>query len=269
MQREKLAGRYKTKTEDRDVTLRLYGGDQEMRIRQEIVLGMGGTNLLTRALGLNPTIYHMNEGHSAFLILELIKNIIRDKQVSFDVARDIASSKTVFTTHTPVPAGNDIFPLDLVDKYFKDFWPRLGLDREEFLRLGMKPSQILEPGFNMGILALKVAGKKNGVSKLHGAVSRELFGDVFPIEVAVLSGVGSYVDSPSHGGIDELGRQRVGVDERPAAGYAVGRGRGVLGEHVHSVAGLDDADVDGICAVLSGHVRLSVSPCGRACGSGP
>ena len=90
----------KNNPEDRDVTLRLYGGDQEMRIRQEIVLGMGGTNLLTRALGLNPTIYHMNEGHSAFLILELIKNIIRDKQVSFEVARDIASSKTVFTTHT-------------------------------------------------------------------------------------------------------------------------------------------------------------------------
>ena len=187
----------KNNPEDRDVTLRLYGGDQEMRIRQEIVLGMGGTNLLTRALGLNPTIYHMNEGHSAFLILELIKNIIRDKQVSFDVARDIASSKTVFTTHTPVPAGNDIFPLDLVDKYFKDFWPRLGLDREEFLRLGMKPSQILEPGFNMGILALKVAAKKNGVSKLHGAVSRELFGDVWP-DIAANESPITYVTNGIH-----------------------------------------------------------------------
>ena len=187
----------KNNPEDRDVTLRLYGGDQEMRIRQEIVLGMGGTNLLTRALGLNPTIYHMNEGHSAFLILELIKNIIKEKQVSFDVARDIASSKTVFTTHTPVPAGNDIFPLDLVDKYFKDFWPRLGLDREEFLRLGMKTSQILEPGFNMGILALKVAGKKNGVSKLHGAVSRELFGDVWP-DIAANESPITYVTNGIH-----------------------------------------------------------------------
>ena len=187
----------KNNPEDRDVTLRLYGGDQEMRIRQEIVLGMGGTNLLTRALGLNPTIYHMNEGHSAFLILELMKNIIKEKQVSFDVARDIASSKTVFTTHTPVPAGNDIFPLDLVEKYFKDFWPRLGLDREEFLRLGMKPCQILEPGFNMGILALKVAGKKNGVSKLHGAVSRELFGDVWP-EIAANESPITYVTNGIH-----------------------------------------------------------------------
>ena len=157
--------------EDREVTLRLYGGDQEMRIKQEIILGMGGTNLLTRSLGLNPTVYHMNEGHSAFLILELIKNIIKEKKVSFEVAKDIASSKTVFTTHTPVPAGNDIFPIGLVEKYFKEFWPRLGLDREEFLKLGMKPCTELEPGFNMGIFALKVAGKKNGVSKLHGAVS--------------------------------------------------------------------------------------------------
>ena len=165
--------------EDRDTTARLYGGDQEMRIRQEIILGMGGVNLLRR-LGLNPTVYHMNEGHSAFLNLELIKNTIKEKQVSFDVARDIASSKTVFTTHTPVPAGNDIFPTGLVEKYFKDFWPRLGLTREEFLKLGMKPCEGLEPGFNMGIFALKIAGKKNGVSKLHGEVSRELFADVWP-----------------------------------------------------------------------------------------
>ena len=165
--------------EDRDTTARLYGGDQEMRIRQEIILGMGGVNLLRR-LGLRPTVYHMNEGHSAFLNLELIKNTIKEQQVSFDVARDIASSKTVFTTHTPVPAGNDIFPISLVEKYFKDFWPRLGLSREEFLKLGMKPCEGLEPGFNMGIFALKIAGKKNGVSKLHGEVSRELFADVWP-----------------------------------------------------------------------------------------
>ena len=165
--------------EDRGTTAKLYGGDQEMRIRQEIILGMGGVNTLKK-LGLTPTVYHMNEGHSAFLNLELIKNTIRDKQVSFDIARDIASSKTVFTTHTPVPAGNDIFPISLVEKYFKDFWPRLGLSREEFLKLGMKPCEGLEPGFNMGIFALKIAGKKNGVSKLHGEVSRELFADVWP-----------------------------------------------------------------------------------------
>ena len=169
----------KNNVEDRDTTARLYGGDQEMRIRQEIILGMGGVNTLKK-LGYNPTVYHMNEGHSAFLNLELIKNTIKEKEVSFEIARDIVSSKTVFTTHTPVPAGNDIFPIGLVEKYFKEFWPRLGLTREEFLKLGMKPTENLEHGFNMGILALKIAGKKNGVSKLHGEVSRELFADVWP-----------------------------------------------------------------------------------------
>lgn len=166
-------------SQDREITLKLYGGDQDMRIRQEIVLGMVGVKLLKK-LGLNPTIYHMNEGHSAFLTLELIKDTIKEKQVSFDVAKDIVGSRTIFTTHTPVPAGNDIFPLSLMDKYFKDFEQELTIEREEFLKLGMKPCNSLEPGFNMGILALKIAGKKNGVSKLHGEVSRELFGEVWP-----------------------------------------------------------------------------------------
>ena len=187
----------KNNPEDRDVTLKLYGGDQEMRIRQEIVLGQAGVELLTKYLKLNPTVYHMNEGHSAFLTLEIIKNIIAEKQLYFEVAKYITSSKTVFTTHTPVPAGNDIFPLDLVERYFKDFWPRLGLSREEFLKLGMKPVKELENGFNMGILALKIAGKKNGVSKLHGAVSRELFGDVWPNIAANESPIG-YVTNGIH-----------------------------------------------------------------------
>ncbi len=166
--------------EYRTVTSTLYGGDQEMRIMQEIVLGMGGVNLLY-SLGLKPTVYHMNEGHSSFLTIELIKNMMKYKEVSFNIAKDIVSSMTIFTTHTPVPAGNDIFPLSLVEKYFNGFWDRLGLSKEEFFRLGMEPNaDINSSGFNMGILALKIAGKKNGVSKLHGAVSRELFSKVWP-----------------------------------------------------------------------------------------
>ena len=164
--------------EDRKITLSLYGGDQEMRIQQEIVLGMAGVKLL-KQLDLNPTVYHMNEGHSSFATIQLIKDIINEKQVSFEIAKDIVTSKTVFTTHTPVPAGNDIFPVNLIEKYFTTFWESIHLSREEFLKLGMKPGGI-ENGFNMGILALKIAGKKNGVSKLHGAVSRELFGEVWP-----------------------------------------------------------------------------------------
>ena len=166
--------------EYRGITANLYGGNQETRIQQEIILGMGGTNLL-RMLGLTPTVYHMNEGHSAFLILELLKNLIKEKQVSLDMAKDIVSSKTVFTTHTPVPAGNDVFPVELVEKYFDGFWDRLNLSKEEFLKLGMKPDADLKhDGFNMGTLALKFSGKKNGVSKLHGAVSRELFSEIWP-----------------------------------------------------------------------------------------
>ena len=166
-------------SEYREITKTLYGGNQETRIQQEIVLGMAGVELLRR-LGVKPTVYHMNEGHSSFLILKLIENTIKDKKVSFNIARDIISSKTVFTTHTPVPAGNDIFPLELMETYFKDYWEKLGIDKQEFFKMGMKPNANSNSGFDMGVLALKVAGKKNGVSKLHGAVSRELFGDIWP-----------------------------------------------------------------------------------------
>ena len=167
------------KAEFRETTLKLYGGDKETRIRQEIILGIGGARLI-KTLGLKPKVYHMNEGHSSFLTLELIRDTMEEKEVSFNIAKDIVSAKTIFTTHTPVPAGNDIFDIGLVDQYFSDFWGKLGISREKFLRLGMKCQDGLEPGFNMGILALKIAAKKNGVSKLHGAVSRELFGDVWP-----------------------------------------------------------------------------------------
>ena len=185
-----------TDQEFREITQVLYGGDQETRIRQEIVLGMAGTNLLDK-LGLKPTVYHMNEGHSAFMLLELARKLVEEKEISFRNAMTIVSSKTVFTTHTPVPAGNDIFPVDLMEKYFKNFWPRLGIEREEFLRLGMNPREEMEPGFNMGIFALKIAGKKNGVSKLHGGVSRELFGDVWP-EIAANESPITYVTNGVH-----------------------------------------------------------------------
>lgn len=183
--------------EYRGITSTLYGGNQETRIRQEIVLGMAGTNLLEK-LGLKPTVYHMNEGHSAFLILELIKNIIKEKQVSFEMAKDIIASKTVFTTHTPVPAGNDIFPTSLIEKYFNGFWDKLGISKENFLKLGMKPeAEVKNSGFNMGILALKFSGRKNGVSKLHGEVSRELFSEVWPNIAANESPI-SYVTNGIH-----------------------------------------------------------------------
>ena len=163
----------------RDITTKLYGGDQEYRIQQEIVLGIGGVRLVKK-LGLDPSVYHMNEGHSSFLLFELISNLMKDKEISFAMARTMVYSKTVFTTHTPVPAGNDIFPVELIEKYFDGYWDKFGIPKERFLRLGMKVNDSMANGFNMGILALKMAGKKNGVSKLHGAVSRELFTDIWP-----------------------------------------------------------------------------------------
>ena len=183
--------------ENRDITSTLYGGNQETRIKQEMVLGMAGAKLL-KVIGLKPTVYHMNEGHSSFLIFELIKEIMEEKKVSFNIAKDIVSSKTVFTTHTPVPAGNDIFPTGLIETYFNGLWDQFGISKEEFLKLGMSPkADVTKSGFNMGILALKVSGKKNGVSKLHGAVSRELFAEVWPNIIAHESPI-TYVTNGIH-----------------------------------------------------------------------
>ena len=184
------------KEEYRGITLKLYGGNQEMRIRQEMVLGIGGVKVL-QELGINPKVYHMNEGHSSFLVLEAIKQTIKQKQVSFDIAKDIVTAKTVFTTHTPVPAGNDIFPIELVEKYFDGYWKDLGITKEQFLELGMKLRDESKNSFNMGILALKIAGKKNGVSKLHESVSRELFSDVWP-DIAPQESPITYVTNGVH-----------------------------------------------------------------------
>ena len=165
---------------DRDITARLYGGDQEMRIQQEIFLGIGGLKALS-AIGIKPTVYHMNEGHSAFICIELIKNLILEKHIPFADAKEIISSCTIFTTHTPVPAGIDIFPVALMDKYFNNYWLQMGISRHEFMEMGMSQSNDAGQSFNMGVLALKIAGKKNGVSKLHGEVSRDIFGDIWPL----------------------------------------------------------------------------------------
>lgn len=184
------------KEEYRGITLKLYGGDQEMRIRQEMVLGIGGVKVL-QELEITPKVYHMNEGHSSFLVLEAIKQTIKQKQVSFEIAKDIVTAKTVFTTHTPVPAGNDIFPIELVEKYFDGYWKDLGITKEQFLELGMKPRDESKNSFNMGILALKIAGKKNGVSRLHESVSRELFSDVWP-DIAPQESPITYVTNGVH-----------------------------------------------------------------------
>jgi glycogen phosphorylase len=167
----------KNNSSDRLLTARLYGGDQETRIQQEMFLGIGGFRIL-EALGLNISAYHMNEGHSSFMGLEFIRKLVQGKNLSFRVAKEVASSCISFTTHTPVPAGNDVFPLSMMDKYFSSYWDFLGISRHEFLDLGLKIGD--NQNFNMTVLALTLAGRKNGVSELHGAVSRNIFNNVWP-----------------------------------------------------------------------------------------
>ncbi len=165
--------------EDRDITDQLYGGDSEMRIKQEILLGIGGYRAL-ETLGLEATVYHMNEGHSAFLALERVRRLMEQHGLSFAQARELASPSLVFTGHTPVEAGHDFFPPDLMDRYFSDYYPRLGLSRDEFLGLGRRNP--FDPGesFCMTILALRLASFSNGVSKLHGQVGRRMWQGIWP-----------------------------------------------------------------------------------------
>lgn len=162
--------------EDRDLTDQLYGGDRENRIRQEILLGIGGYRALQK-LELHPTVYHMNEGHSAFLALEHIRHLMRERALSFAEARELASASLVFTTHTPVEAGHDYFAPDLVNRYFGEMALDLGLSQSDFMDLG----RVAKTGeFCMTVLALRTAGRANGVSKLHGEVSRKMWQSLWP-----------------------------------------------------------------------------------------
>ncbi|MBI3830085.1 MAG: alpha-glucan family phosphorylase [Planctomycetes bacterium] len=194
--------------EDRSITDQLYGGDHEHRLKQEIALGIGGYRAL-RALGREPDVCHMNEGHAALLALERIRILIEEKGLTFEQAREAVIPGNVFTTHTPVPAGIDRFGADLIDKYFGSWYGRLRTDRRSFMALGRhRPHDEAEP-FSMAILALKTAGYANGVSKLHGDVSRKMFRDLWPEvpveEVPITSitngvHVRSYVSDP----LDEI-----------------------------------------------------------------
>jgi glycogen phosphorylase len=165
--------------EDRDITDQLYGGDLDMRIRQEILLGIGGYRALI-ALGIEPTVCHINEGHSAFLGLERIRRLMETQQLPFAEAREAASAGLVFTTHTPVPAGHDYFPPELMDRYSSEYRQQVGLSRYDLLALGRQdPNNENEP-FCMTVLALKLSSYSNGVSKLHGQVSRQMWQRIWP-----------------------------------------------------------------------------------------
>ncbi|MDR2422320.1 MAG: alpha-glucan family phosphorylase [Deltaproteobacteria bacterium] len=163
----------------RATTSQLYGGDREMRIRQEIVLGVGGVRAL-KAMGITPTVIHMNEGHSAFSALERINILRKENGLSFDAAREVVQASTVFTTHTPVPAGNDTFHPDLARAYLEEYGKELGLSWPVLLGYGrVNPRDEHEP-FGVTPLSLRLASFANGVSKLHGLVSRRMWQSIWP-----------------------------------------------------------------------------------------
>jgi starch phosphorylase len=162
---------------DRELSARLYGGDRETRIQQEIILGIGGVRAL-RALGVDPGVFHLNEGHAGFVVLQRIRDLI-EQGTSFDAALAEIRKTTMFTTHTPVPAGHDAFPFSLVEKHLAGCWGTLGANRDRFLALGS-----YDNGggveFNMTALAIRSAGSTNAVSHLHGAVTRAMFAPMWP-----------------------------------------------------------------------------------------
>lgn len=165
--------------EDRAITSQLYGGDIVTRIQQEIILGIGGVRAL-RAVGHEPTVCHLNEGHAAFCALERVRTLMAEKKLDFATAAEAIKAGTVFTTHTPVPAGNDVFDPGLMDQYFGSFFPQLGLDRRSFLALGRQRADDESERFGMTVLAIRMSNTSNGVSALHGQVSRGMWNPIWP-----------------------------------------------------------------------------------------
>ncbi|HYF03093.1 MAG TPA: alpha-glucan family phosphorylase [Patescibacteria group bacterium] len=163
-----------TVQEYRDITAQLYGGNQETRIQQEIILGIGGVRAL-KALGITPKVCHLNEGHAAFAALERTRNLMTELGMPFHQAMEITRAGTIFTTHTPVPAGNEIFPIDLLQPYFSGYSSQLGISGEEFLALGRVDTSNQSEGFSMTVLGLKTTNYRNGVSKLHGDVTQVMW----------------------------------------------------------------------------------------------
>lgn len=165
--------------EDRQITHQLYGGDWENRLKQEILLGIGGVRAL-RALGLNPTIYHYNEGHAAFAGLERLREYMQDQHMDFNSAMELVRASGLFTTHTPVPAGHDAFEEDMLGRYFDHYPSRLGIDWHTFMSLGRINPDDRSERYSMSYLAANMSQNVNGVSMLHGKVSRDIFASMYP-----------------------------------------------------------------------------------------
>jgi len=165
--------------QDRDITDSLYGGDIDTRIRQEIVLGIGGMRAL-KAMGLRPTVFHMNEGHSAFLALEQVRLHMRDDRLTYEESLEAARTSNIFTTHTPVPAGIDLFDPGLMYHYFSGYCAEIGIDFQQLMALGRRNQWDRDERFSMAVLALNTSSYRNAVSRLHRQVSQEMFHDLWP-----------------------------------------------------------------------------------------
>lgn len=165
--------------EDRSVTHQLYGGDLDNRLKQELLLGIGGIRAL-KAIEINPDIYHCNEGHAAFIGIERIHNLMRDKKLTFWQAKEVVFASSLFTTHTPVAAGHDSFPEDLLRTYISHYSDRLNLSWNDFMNLGRYVENDPSQRFSMSVLAINLSQEVNGVSKIHGRVSKEMFKDMYP-----------------------------------------------------------------------------------------
>jgi starch phosphorylase len=165
--------------EERSVTAQLYAGGEEMRIKQEMVLGIGGIRALM-ALGKKPTVCHMNEGHSAFCSLERMRMMMEEYKLDFATVFEAVKAGTCFTTHTPVPAGNDVFPTAMIEHYLGGYMQSLGIDRHTFLGLGRQNPNDESELFGLTVLALRTSNTSNGVSKLHGDVSRKMWQRLWP-----------------------------------------------------------------------------------------
>jgi glycogen phosphorylase len=199
---------------DRELLARLYGGGREMRIAQEIILGIGGVRTL-RALGISPAAWHINEGHASFLNLERCRELVASG-LSFNEVREIVAANSLFTTHTPVAAGNDTFSYDMVDTYFSSYWGRLGLTRDQFLELA-RQDQAWGSTYSMTVLALRLSGQHNGVSALHGAVARNMWQFLWPgldADEVPLDHITNGIHTPSWiaGEIDAVYKRYLGED---------------------------------------------------------
>ncbi len=198
------------------VTDRLYGGDVEHRLRQEILLGIGGVRALD-AMGVPVEVFHTNEGHAGFLGLERIRTLMEREALGFHEALEAVRAGAVFTTHTPVPAGIDRFPRELMERYFSNWVDACGISLDQLMALGHRPQEAPDEPFNMAVMGMRLAERRNGVSALHGDVSREMFSDLWPGVPGVETPVGS-ITNGVHGAtwvageIDELLSSSVGSD---------------------------------------------------------